>query len=71
MSVRADRSTVPAAGAALSANRDVSAGSILTFYPVHALGTNFKDGPCYFLPFRLAPLISTMATKDIKEGGAE
>ena len=47
MPVRADRSTVPTTGTSLFANRDMSAGSILTFYTVHTLEANFKDDSCY------------------------
>ncbi len=46
-SVRVDQSTIPAAGLGLFASRGVPVGSVLTFYPVHALGLNFRDGSTY------------------------
>ena len=46
-SVHVAKSSIPAAGKGLFASQDIQAGSIITFYPVHALGVNFRDGSCF------------------------
>ena len=46
-SVQVAPSSIPAAGKGLFAIQDISAGSIFTFYPVHAMGVNFEDGSCF------------------------
>ena len=47
-SVHVAPSTIPAAGQGLFASCDIAAGSIVTFYPVHALGVHFRDGSCFY-----------------------
>lgn len=45
--VHVAESSIPAAGQGLVASQDIQAGSILTFYPVHALTVKFRDGSCF------------------------
>ena len=45
--VEVDTSTIPDAGKGLFASQRISAGSILTFYPVNAMGVNFADGSSF------------------------
>lgn len=37
-------STIPQAGYGLFANEDISAGTIVSFYPIHAVGVNLPNG---------------------------
>ena len=46
-SVQVAPSSIPAAGKGLFAVQDIPAGSMLTLYPVHAMGVNFEDGSCF------------------------
>ena len=46
-SVHVARSSITSAGDGLFASRCISAGEIFSFYPVHTLGVNFRDGTTY------------------------
>lgn len=45
--VKVQQSSIPNAGSGLFCSRDIRAGSIVTFYPVHAMGVQFADGDTF------------------------
>jgi len=45
--VKVQQSSIPNAGNGLFCSRDIPAGSIVTFYPVHAMGVQFADGDTF------------------------